>query len=267
MLPAELKCYLINLDRSSERLAGIAPRLAAQGIGFERVPGVDGTELSEAEFREQTRENRYYKPLRRGEVGCYLGHLAALRRFLRSDARYALILEDDAVFAEGAVAVIAAALRLREQTRDRLLRWDVLKLNHARKRWVELGVLDEDHRLVEYGPSVPSTTTAAIWTREAARQWVRDFRGVARPVDCDLQHPWEYSMVIRSVHPPIAWPLQVESTIKPVRPAATRNPWSKLRYELRRLWPKYREFGRNYGWGFILGWLWKKRLVYRTAES
>lgn len=265
MLPAELKCYLINLDRSPERLAEIAPRLAAQDIGFERVPGVDGAKLSEAEFRGQTRGNEYYKPLRRGEVGCYLGHLAAMRRFLQSGARYALILEDDAAFSEGAAAVIGAALKLRGQARDRLLQWDVLKLNYARKRWVELAALDENHRLVEYGPSVPSTTTAAIWTREAAQRWTRDFHGVARPIDCDLQHPWEHGLAIRSVHPPIAWPRRVESTIKPTGPAATRNPWPKLRYELRRLWPKYREFGRNYGWFFILGWLWRKRLVYRPA--
>lgn len=262
MLPANCICYLINLDRSPQRLAAMLPRLDALGISFERVPGVDGMTLSDEEFAEQTRENRYYKALRRGEVGCQLSHLKTMKAFLASDARYALILEDDAVFLPGLDGVLREAIALRDRASDPHLQWDVLKLNRQRRRRIDLAPLGENHRLVEYGLSVPITTAAAIWTRAAAEAWVRLYRGTSRPIDCDLQHPWEYGLKIRSVHPPIVVQGDGASTMGSDKLAA-RNPWPKLRYELKRLWPKLRSFGASYGWVFIAGWLLRRCLVYR----
>lgn len=262
----DLACYLINLDRSPQRLAQMLPRLAKAGIACERIAGVDGMTLGEAEFAAQTRENLYYKPLRRGEVGCHLSHLKSLGAFLASGARYALVLEDDAVFEPQLASVLAAALALRDRTADRNLRWDVLKLNHRRRRHVDLAALGSQHRLVQYGPSVPIATTATVWTRAGARRWVDAYRGARRPIDCDLQHPWEYGLTILSVHPPVAVPGDVPSAMGAAR-AKVRSPWPKMRYELRRLWPKLSDFGRRYGWGFMSGWLWRPRLEYRTGTD
>ncbi|RZA20413.1 MAG: glycosyltransferase family 25 protein [Lysobacteraceae bacterium] len=266
MLPQGVACYLINLDRSPGRLADMLPRLEALGIAFERVPGVDGMTLDEGEFAAQTRENRYYKPLRRGEVGCQLSHLKALQAFLGSDARYALVLEDDALLDPAFVEVLRAAIALRDRDPDPIRQWDVLKLNRNRRRHVDLAPLGEGHRLVEYGLSVPITTAAAVWTRSAAAAWVRMYRGTSRPIDCDLQHPWEYGLKIRSVHPAIVVQGNVASSMGSDKLVA-RNPWPKLRYELKRMWPKLRSFGSSYGWVFISGWLWKHRLAYRPHDQ
>lgn len=266
MLPADCQCFLINLDRSPDRLAAMLPRLQAQGIAFERIPGVDGMALSEDEFREQTRENRYYKPIRRGEVGCQLSHLKALQRFLASEARYALVLEDDAEFDADFSEVLAEALALRARTTDPLLQWDVLKLNRKRRRHIDLAALGTQRRLVEYGLSVPSTTTAAVWTRAGAERWVRAYRGTARPIDCDLQHPWEFGLGILSVHPPVVSAEDVASAMGS-SDRVTRNPWPKLRYELNRVWPRLRHFSRRYGWGVLVAWLGRRRIDYAGRVS
>jgi len=118
MLPPNCRCYLINLDRSSDRLEAMHAHLTQLGIEYERVPGIDGAKLDEATFQKHTRINRYYKPLRRGEVGCYLSHNKALQCFLDSDAPYALILEDDAQFEADICSVISDAIALRDKTEN-----------------------------------------------------------------------------------------------------------------------------------------------------
>lgn len=265
MLPSDCICYLINLDRSPDRLTTMSARLSALEITFERIPGVDGMQLDEARFREETRENRYYKPLRRGEVGCQLGHLNALRSFMASGARYLLLLEDDASFESGFMLALQAAIALRRDTHDPVLQWDVLKLSRRRRRHIDLSPLGEHHSLVEYGLSVPITTAAAVWTRESAERWIAAYHGTRRPIDCDLQHPWEYGLVIRSIHPPVVVAEDIPSSMGSAKLVA-RNPLPKLHYEARRAWPKLKSFGMTYGWGFIIGWLWRRRLEYRSPR-
>lgn len=261
MLPDECACYLINLDRSPDRLAMMSGRLSATGIAFERVPAVDGMSLSDVQFQQQIRENRFYKPLRRGEVGCYLSHMEAMQRFIDSGKRYALVLEDDVMLPAGLAGLVADAIELRDRSHDARLAWDVLKLAKGRSRHIDLAPLGAQHRLVEYGPSVPITTAAAVWTRDGAMRWMQQFRGVARPIDCDLQHPWEYGLCIRSVHPvPIT---AGTDSVMGSDDLVTRSPWPKLRYEGHRFTRKWRYFADSYGWRFVLPWLWRKRLVYR----
>lgn len=262
-LRADCRCYLINLDRSPQRLAAMQSRLVELGIDYTRIAAVDGAQLTEAEFQQHTRENRYYKPIRRGEVGCYLSHLAVLRAFLGGDARYALILEDDCLFRPDFLEALQAAIALRDTTQDPLLGWDVLKLNRMRRRQVTLAPLGPAYWLVEYGLSVPITTAAAVWTRPAAERFLHAYRGTTRPIDCDLQHPWEFGLNILALQPPPVAQGDVASTIGN-RKHAAHSPLAKPGYELKRLLPKLRHFGRRYGWGFIAGWLWRRQLNYRS---
>jgi len=266
VLPPDCRCYLINLDRSPQRLKAMNTRLAKLGITYERVPGVDGLTLDETAFRQYTRENRYYKPLTRGEVGCYLSHNKALQAFVDSNAHHALILEDDGTFDPDLCAVITEAIALREHTEDTLLQWDLLKLTQRRRlaRYIELAEL-ETRSLVEYGLSVPTVANATVWTRAGAKRWIRAFSGCTRPIDCDLQHPWEYALSILSVHPPPATQTDDISTIGQRKGQHIRNPWPKLRYELRRIWPRLRHFGQRYGWGMLLAWLWRPHQRLRSA--
>lgn len=246
----DVRCFLINLDRSPDRLATMDARLRALALPYERVPGVDGLKLPDAEFAWQTRVNRFYKPLSRGEVGCHLSHLEALKRLVASGAPYALILEDDAELPDGLPGLIERALARRDTESDPRARWDVLKLVRSRRRFVDFGPLDAGHALVEYGFSVPAVTTAALWTREGAMKWVAAYDGARRPIDCDLQHPWEYGLTILSAHPPPVGAATESVMGGSVR--RSRNPWFKLRYEARRLWPKLRHFGQAYGWTTLL---------------
>ncbi|MCR4267010.1 glycosyltransferase family 25 protein [Nitratireductor sp. ZSWI3] len=84
-----MKSYVINLDRSVERLDYMRGQFDSLGIGFERIPAVDGSTLEAADFSTS--------PLRLPVIGCLLSHHAAWRKLLSSEDVFAAVFEDDAI--------------------------------------------------------------------------------------------------------------------------------------------------------------------------
>lgn len=87
--------YLINLDRSADRLAHMRTELDRASLPFERMPATDGT-LLEADrleaFRDSTANPDDWLP---GEIGCFLSHLEVWERIAAGNAPYGIVLEDD----------------------------------------------------------------------------------------------------------------------------------------------------------------------------
>lgn len=116
-----MHAYVINLDRSPERLVAFQAQAEAAGVAVERLSGVDGSTVSEAEVAAALAQRYRFQPLNRGELGVFLSHREAWRRLIASDSWGAAIFEDDAVLASGLGALLAdPALAV--------LPYDVLKL-------------------------------------------------------------------------------------------------------------------------------------------
>ena len=96
------KCFVINMDRSHVRRAHITQAFEKQGLVFERIAGIDGSALPEAELNKVYDEEHCIKligrGLRKGEIGCTLSHIATWRAILEQDLEGAFIFEDDADF-------------------------------------------------------------------------------------------------------------------------------------------------------------------------
>ena len=95
--------FVINLDRSPERLAIVRARFAPTGIELTRFRGIDAAVHTEriAASVDQARFEAYmHRPATPGEVGCALSHFALWDKLAESDAEAFLILEDDAAPAE-----------------------------------------------------------------------------------------------------------------------------------------------------------------------
>lgn len=96
-----MKCYLINLDRSTDRLAYMAAQLSRVGLEYLRVPAVDGRSLTPSELRALvTINDRWKAPLTPSEVGCFLSHRRCLEEIAKSSDQYAMVVEDDIEFAQ-----------------------------------------------------------------------------------------------------------------------------------------------------------------------
>jgi glycosyl transferase, family 25 len=87
--------YLINLDRSTNRLAEFRRR-NAHLLDVIRFPGIDGVTLDKEKLIEErviTRDLRYST----GALGCAISHLT-LWRMAAEESRVITVAEDDAVF-------------------------------------------------------------------------------------------------------------------------------------------------------------------------
>jgi len=120
----KLKTYLINLDRAPSRLAFMEPQLSEIGIPFERFSAIDGTKLVPPypNFDAQGYATLHGRSEHPREIACYLSHIGCLKRFLETDAEYALILEDDALLPSELLDILEAAFNHAQD-------WDLLRLS------------------------------------------------------------------------------------------------------------------------------------------
>jgi glycosyl transferase, family 25 len=188
--------YVINLDRDAERLASVRGNLVALGLSFERIPAVIGKELpdwrSHVDMGTYAWRNRQDEP-RPGEVGCYLSHLKAMETFLRTDAPWCVILEDD-VEVLPACAEVLRALAEKED-------WDLVKLfNFHSGLPVKKRALGAGHHLVAH---LTRTTSSAAYVvnRRAAETLLKSMLPISEQVDHALDRPWETGLRIRGIRP------------------------------------------------------------------
>jgi glycosyl transferase, family 25 len=188
--------YVINLDRDVERMASLAGSLRGLNLTYIRVSAVLGKEVPNWEQLVDAKlygaRNRLPMP-RPGEVGCYLSHLKAMEEFLRTDAPWCVILEDDVEVLPACVPVLAA---LGEKDD-----WDLAKLfcfhsgMPVRKR-----ALTPTHQLVVHLTRTTSSAAYAV-NRRAAETMLKSMRPITEQVDHALDRPWETGLRVRGVRP------------------------------------------------------------------
>jgi len=95
-----IKCYVINLDRSKDRLEYITRVFNERGLDFERIAAVDGALLSEKELDRLIAKSTWQSKLTAAEVGCFLSHRECLRQISQNNQFYAAVFEDDILFSK-----------------------------------------------------------------------------------------------------------------------------------------------------------------------
>ena len=188
--------YVINLDRDAERMASIRANLEGLGLPFERLSAVMGKDVPEWEklvdMSAYAWRNRLDAP-RAGEVGCYLSHLKAMETFLRTDAPWCVILEDDVEV----LPACADVLRSLAEKDD----WDLVKLfNFHSGLPVKKRALGSAHHLVAH---LTRTTSSAAYVvnRRAAETLLKSMRPITEQVDHALDRPWENGLRVRGIRP------------------------------------------------------------------
>jgi len=187
---------VINLDRDTERMASIHANLVRLGLSYERLPAVMGKDVPDWEklvdLPSYAWRNRLDIP-RAGEVGCTLSHLKAMETFLKTDAPWCVILEDD-------VEVLPACsevLRSLAEKDD----WDLVKLfNFHSGMPVRKRALAGGHHLVSH---LTRTTSSAAYVvnRRAAETLLKSMRPISEQVDHALDRPWETGLRTRGIRP------------------------------------------------------------------
>lgn len=141
----DVPVYLINLDRSPERLAFMQEQAERLGITMQRIPAIDGLNVP-LRFRPQflTPDGKALSGLPPGKLGNYCSQLIACERILESDLPWAVILEDDVHLDDDFAEVVTSAVAAVPQ-------WDVIHLSSdVKKAVLSVAEITEGRHLVRY---------------------------------------------------------------------------------------------------------------------
>lgn len=189
--------YVINLDRSPDRLTAIEADAARSGLALIRVPAVDGKAVPAAERRELDEagfRRSHGKIPMDGEYGCYSSHLQAYEAFLASDADFALILEDDVALSAEVAPVLAEIAAVDD--------WDVVKLMHHRMPAFRRTRALSGQRALGTAPFGPTGSSAAYLVNRAGAEALRDALVPMRlPFDIALERGWAARIRVRHLRP------------------------------------------------------------------
>lgn len=170
----------INLPWSHERRQLILDQAQRLGVNMEIVEAVSGKDITpeERERYDLAERRRYfYTDLTDNEIACVLSHRKALKRFLESDADYAVIVEDDAELAphfnEG----------VRELT-EHLRGWQVAKLfTDDGKLYPLLPHCDQAPVQPVFPKKILWMAIGYMYTREGARALYEGTERFCQPAD------------------------------------------------------------------------------------
>lgn len=167
------KIFVINLERRKEKFLKVKKLADVIGLEVERFIGVDGDTLTTDHLHDEgirlipEYENMFEKrPMRLGEVGCFLSHYKIWEHIVDLGLDEVLVLEDDVIFEHYFSQMTEAALtEVRSLIRD----YDLLYL--GRNPLGKDGLSIKGSKLLrEPGPSL--TLSGYIITFQGARKLI-----------------------------------------------------------------------------------------------
>ena len=233
----QLITYVINLDDNVERMQSVTTQLNALNWPFIRVPAFDGRRLELSRVAEYDPENALSymgRELKGGELGCYFSHLDCARRLLKSNAEYAVVLEDDMQIKPDALKVIQQAV---DWLKERDLSWYLMHIASDKRK-----ITTRLQRFAEYellrAHYFPVTTTGLVWSRQGAQSFVSEHDTIFAPVDNYFRWWLTNNNQGLTIYPPLVIPSGAQSDINPTPLKAgnlKKARFSQLNKQ-RRLW-------------------------------
>lgn len=188
--------FVINLKDATERWDHMSQALEKVGLDFTRIDAVLGKMLTEpiSAFDERRFNILTGKHKNYGEIGCYLSHIKALNTFIKSDFKYALILEDDVELPHHLPSLIHAAIQNSQH-------WDMLRLSSSREgNYIKISDLPHESALA-YNTRVLKNTGAYLLNRKAAQACTQKMLPMRLPYDVALDRDWDFDFKTACIVP------------------------------------------------------------------
>jgi glycosyl transferase, family 25 len=92
-----VRVFVINMERSKNRLDFIRCRLDELGLKHERIEGTDGNKLTECDITDfkSLRPRDHKRTWGTGQIGCFMSHATAWGALANGKEEFGLVLEDD----------------------------------------------------------------------------------------------------------------------------------------------------------------------------
>lgn len=208
----EIKFFVINLDKSPERLSLISSQFHAQKLNINRVPAIDGMEINlNKEADNDACKYEMGRNIQAGEVGCFLSHINALKSFANSNSEFAVILEDDAIISNNFSNQIKdLCIFLRNNLSSGICAINLgpsdYKYTSKLRSFSGINLL-KAHRF-------PMLATGILWTRRGADLILSQHKKVKYPYDNYLRMALTNNSNGLSVKPALVWAADVTSDIE-----------------------------------------------------
>ena len=209
MMNNKWKIFLINLDRSTDRLDACGHELQRLKLDYERIQAVDGLALSDEEVSQvySVKKSDYQKTLSKTELACYLSHQKVFHEIKKQKLNFAVVLEDDFLINESFLSAIESLQKFKEP-------WDIVKLSEFPiKRKAAHEIYIDDLAFVTYN-KVPNRTLAQAVSSAGADKLLLGSEMIRRPIDIDIQYWWEKGLNVFGMRPyPVSCKTEATSTI------------------------------------------------------
>jgi glycosyl transferase, family 25 len=189
----------INLDRSPERRAAMEAEAGRVSIALEFVQAIDGKELRLDTVPGYDRAGRLRRApdLKQAEVACVLSHKKALKRFLTTDAKAAIILEDDAILSDKLAGFATAAGSLP-------FAWDAINLENRNRKPIPSALAKFDSGIGLYASAWLSRGSAGwMYSRRGAKHVLDSLENFRHAYDTHMGFFWRYGIVALCTDPPL----------------------------------------------------------------
>ena len=174
--------WVINMDKSKERLEKITKNLNSLGLKFNRFSAVNGKELKETEI------NKVATPLctnllcNPGIIGCAQSHKEIWKKLLKDNKTdYYLILEDDAILSKKSVEIIK---KLETKIIEYSIDYINLYCNYTGCGFIKTEFQIDDYKFGK--PIFPLCTAGYIITKKGAQKLLDDLEKTNYHIDFEI---------------------------------------------------------------------------------
>lgn len=209
----KIKTYLINLEGSTQRLANAKKQLDAAGWSFERYAAYDGRGKDINEFQnydDRKTKKILGRSMLNSELGCYLSHYGCVEQFLKTDADYLVVLEDDLVISENFSRDLMEVLNYLHSSPE--IQWNLINLA-AKKNKISKEIFRKNNFSLLHAYYFPIRGLGLVWNRGGAREFLEVAKKPTVPVDILFQNWLIKNGKGLSVWPPFVKPAGLDSDI------------------------------------------------------
>ncbi|KAI6191701.1 Glycosyltransferase 25 family member [Aphelenchoides bicaudatus] len=198
--------FVINLKRRPRRLERMKTNMKLLGVQFSLFEAVDGQALTDEDLKgirvlPGYLDPYHKRPIKRGEIGCFLSHYKIWEQVVANDWDRVLIFEDDIRFTENATKILRHTV---EDLMKTQIEWDLIYLGRKKNdvNAKEFFVKGENF---QYWHRYLSTVTYSYWTLGYAlsRQGAKKLLD-AQPLD-KLIALDEFLPIMYNQHPNTEW--------------------------------------------------------------
>lgn len=187
--------YLINLNRSPERLEFMQQQLQPMNIAIKRIEAIDGAQLDEnilAKYRQQSKQSYlHYNPLNQGEIGCAMSWHKVWHSITNQEQKAVVALEDDVQLGDNFLTTITALLNKIDEN-------IIIDLSGKKGTNIVENKTINGIKLIRY-QTPPVRNQGKIYGKKAVNIFLNKIQHFKAPVDTLQQMIWIHNVKIWSL--------------------------------------------------------------------